>query len=48
MNYAMESGYEIWHMECWESLQGRLTEVASSELAKCNLDLVAVQEVMWT
>jgi len=47
MTKAMENGYEIWNMECWESVQGRFTESSINPMAKHNLDLVVVPEVRW-
>jgi mRNA deadenylase 3'-5' endonuclease subunit Ccr4 len=34
-------------MECYRTVQGRLTEKVARELTNYNKDLVAVQEVRW-
>jgi hypothetical protein len=40
MTQAPEKGYEIWHVECREPVEGR-------GLGKYELDLAGVQEVTW-
>jgi hypothetical protein len=41
----MKNGYEIWNLECEESLYIRSLKIAAKELGKRRLDLEKVQEV---
>jgi hypothetical protein len=41
---AKENGYEIWKIGCKSFQRAGSLQTAASELTKCNLDLVAVQE----
>jgi hypothetical protein len=43
--YATKNGYEIWNLECEESLYITSLKTAAKELGKCRLDLEKVQEV---
>jgi hypothetical protein len=44
---ALETGYEIWHVECQEPVQAGPLKTVARELGKYKLDLVGVQEVRW-
>jgi len=46
MTYTMKNGYEVWNLECEESLYIRSLKTDAKETGKCKLDLEKVQEVI--